>query len=176
MYRNIRDPRATIALFDKVCEDPDIEATFAGTLEGESAAEYFPEGCRVQYAGVLKGKELAEAYDRTDVLINIGNSVLNQMPSKIFEYISSGKPIINVFKSPDCPTLKYLTRYPLALNLFEGDIAEHPAEKAAEVRAFCRESRGKRVPAEEIQKTFAANTFEAFADTIAEWVTRSGSL
>ena len=118
---------------------------------------------------------MAEAYDRTDVLINIGNSVLNQMPSKIFEYISSGKPIINVFKSPDCPTLKYLTRYPLALNLFEGEITEHPAEKAAAIRAFCRETRGKRVPAEEIQSTFAANTFEAFADTIAKWVARTGS-
>ena len=176
MYREIRDPRAAIALFDEVCGDPDIETVFAGSLEGESAAAYFPEGCRVHYAGVLKGKELAEAYDRTDVLINIGNSVLNQMPSKIFEYISSGKPIINVFKSPDCPTLKYLTRYPLALNLFEGEITEHPAEKAAAIRAFCRETRGKRVPAEEIQSTFAANTFEAFADTIAKWVARTGFL
>lgn len=174
MYREIRDPRTAIALFNEVAKDPEIEAAFAGMPADLSAEELFPAGSRVQYLGVLSGDDLKRRYGETDVLINIGNSVDNQMPSKIFEYISTGKPIINIYKSPECPTLKYLTKYPLALNIGEEALKDHLPEKAAEVCAFCRESRGKSVPAEEITKTFAANTFEAFADTIAKWVNGPG--
>ena len=55
---------------------------------------------------------------QADFLLNIGNVVVNQLPSKILEYISTGKPIINVVKSNSCPTLALLQEYP-ALNLFE---------------------------------------------------------
>ena len=100
------------------------------------------------------------------MLVNIGNAVDNQMPSKIFEYISTGKPVVNIYKSPECPTLKYLERYPLALNLYEKDAEERPAENAEKVRAFCLAHRGERVPADKILQLYSANTFEAFAETL----------
>lgn len=43
-----------------------------------------------------------------DFLLNIGNIVTNQLPSKVLEYISTGKPIINVAKSKICPTIELL--------------------------------------------------------------------
>ena len=45
---------------------------------------------------------------QADFLLNIGNVVVNQLPSKVLEYISTGKPIINVVKSKDCPTIELL--------------------------------------------------------------------
>jgi hypothetical protein len=167
MYREIRDPRPAIALFSEVAKDPEITVTFAGHLEDLPEEELFTKESTIRYLGVLKGEDLAKNYAETDVLINIGNSVDNQMPSKIFEYISTGKPIINIYKSPECPTLKYLTRYPLALNLSETDLQN----KAAEVQTFIKTNKTNRVPAEEIQKTFEANTFESFAAAIAKWIT-----
>lgn len=171
MYREIRDPRPVIALFNEVAKDPEITVTFAGHLEDLPEEELFPNESNIRYLGVLKGEDLAKNYAETDVLINIGNSVDNQMPSKIFEYISTGKPIINIYKSPECPTLKYLTRYPLALNLPEEDLKADLPQKAAEVRTFIKANKTNRVPAEKIQKTFEANTFESFAATIAKWIT-----
>lgn len=171
MYREIRDPRPAIALFNEVAKDPEITVTFAGHLEDLPEEELFPKSGKIQYLGKLSGDDLAKNYAETDVLINIGNSVDNQMPSKIFEYISTGKPIINIFKSPECPTLKYLTRYPLALNLPEEDLKADLQNKAAEVRTFIKTNKTNRVPAEEIQKTFEANTFESFAAAIAKWIT-----
>ncbi len=167
MYREIRDPRPAIALFSEVAKDPEITVTFAGHLEGLPEEELFPKDGNIQYLGKLSGDDLAKAYAETDVLINIGNSVDNQMPSKIFEYISTGKPIINIYKSPECPTLKYLTRYPLALNLPETDLQS----KAAEVQFFIKANKTNRVPAEDIQIAFEANTFESFAASIAKWIT-----
>ena len=168
MYREIRDPREAISLFSEVSMDPEIDVTFAGHLEGFSEEELFPENGGVRYMGTLHGEDLRRTYAETDVLINIGNSVDNQIPSKIFEYIGTGKPIINLYKTPECPTLPYLTRYPLALNLFEGDIPKDLPGKAKQVRTFCLETRGKRVSAEEIRETFAENTFGHFAETIRQ--------
>ena len=170
MYREIRDPRPAIALFNEVAKDPEITVTFAGHLEDLPEEELFPKESNIRYLGVLKGDDLAKNYAETDVLINIGNSVDNQMPSKIFEYISTGKPIINIYKSPECPTLKYLARYPLALNLPEEDLKADLPEKAAEVRIFIKTNQANHVPAEDIQKAFEANTFESFAAAIAKWI------
>ena len=164
MYREIRDPGAAIALFSAAGEG--IEARFAGKIVDGTKQEFFPDGCPCRYLGELAGETLAKEYADTEVLVNIGNAVDNQMPSKIFEYISTGKPIINIFKSTDCPTLKYLGKYPLALNIHEAEIRKDPADCVSRVQAFCREHRGERVPAEETKRLYAGNTFEAFAESI----------
>ena len=165
LYREIRDPRAAVALFSRITGE-EITMTFAGGLADGTKEEFFPEGCGCAYAGELHGEALQRQYAETDVLVNIGNAVDNQMPSKIFEYISTGKPVINIYKSPECPTLKYLERYPLALNLYERDITEKPEESAEKARAFCLAHRGERVDPDIIGKLFAGNTFEAFAETL----------
>ena len=164
MYREIRNPQPAVALFSAAGEG--IEARFAGKIVDGTEEEFFPEGSSCRYLGELSGEALAKEYAETDVLVNIGNAVDNQMPSKIFEYISTGKPIINIYRLPDCPTLKYTARYPAVLCIAEAEIREHPEDCAARVRAFCREFRGKRVPAEEIGRLYAANTFEAFAESL----------
>ena len=58
-----------------------------------------------------------------DFLLNIGNVVINQLPSKVLEYISTGKPIINIIKSKNCPTIKLLERTD-SITVFEGDNLE----------------------------------------------------
>ena len=93
------------------------------------------------------------------------------MPSKTLEYINTGKPMVNFYKFADCPTLYYTKRYPLALNLPEEDLKADLPEKAAEVRIFIKTNQANRVPAEDIQKAFEANTFESFAASIAKWIT-----
>lgn len=53
-----------------------------------------------------------------DYLLNIGNTVTNQLPSKVLEYISTGKPVINFYKSEDCPA-KALLENAVAINIPE---------------------------------------------------------
>ncbi len=50
---------------------------------------------------------------KADVLLSIGNVFTNQVPSKIFDYFSLGKPILHVKKIEKCTSIKYLDRYPL---------------------------------------------------------------
>ena len=70
--------------------------------------------------GVVDLETARKGIANADVLINIGNRLTNQVPSKVFEYISTGKPIINLCTMENCPTLSYMNRYPLGLSLIEG--------------------------------------------------------
>ena len=101
-----------------------------------------------------------------DVLINIGNSVPVHMPSKTLEYINTGKPMVNFYKLADCPTLYYTKRYPLALNLFEGD-ADRDAAAVRFIR-FCEDNVGKTVERAFIESEYADCTPRYIAQKILE--------
>ena len=90
------------------------------------------------------------------VLVNIGNSMLNQVPSKLFEYISYGKPIVNICKNRNCPTLAYLEHYPYALNLFEEEGLLEEQRKM--LLDFIEETYNQSVPFDWIQKEYETST------------------
>ena len=166
LYREIRNPRRTAELFTAAGDV--IEMRFVGRLVDGTEAELFPAGHTCLVTGEKRGAELEEEYREADILVNIGNAVYNQMPSKIFEYISTGKPIVNIYRSPECPTLRYLEKYPLALNIPETDVETNLAESAERVRNFCLEKKGQRVPAEEIARLYRGNTYETLAEKLLE--------
>ena len=107
-----------------------------------------------------------QAMADTDVLINIGNSVPVHMPSKTLEYINTGKPVVNFYKLEGCPTLYYTKRYPLALNLYEGD--KDPDAAAKHFIRFCEENVGKTVERSFIESEYADCTPEYIAQKILE--------
>ena len=168
LYREIRNPSAAVRLFSAL--GGDAEMRFIGRIVDGTEAEFFPAGCGCAHVDELSGEALAAEYAAAEVLVNLGNTVDNQMPSKIFEYISTGKPILNIHPSPACPTLTYIEKYPLGLNVAEAEILADVAGCAGKVRAFCRETRGKRVSAETVLRLYAENTYEAFAAKLAEAV------
>lgn len=171
LYREIRNPRRTAELFSAAGDG--IEMRFVGRLVDGTEAELFPAGHTCRVTGEKRGAALEEEYREADILVNIGNAVYNQMPSKIFEYISTGKPIVNIYRSPECPTLRYLEKYPLALNIPETDVETNPAESAERVRSFCLEKKGQRVSAEEIARLYRGNTYETLAEKLLEAVSEA---
>lgn len=97
-----------------------------------------------------------------DILINIGNSLPIHMPSKILEYINTGKPIINFYKREDCPTRYYTKRYPLCLDIFEGE--KNIAGVAERVIDFCKTNKNRIVLRDDILEEFHDCTIEFIAD------------
>ena len=79
----------------------------------------------------------------SDILNNIGNKVINQTPSKVFDYIATRKPIVNIISIPNDTSIKYLKDYPLCLNILEDN--EKVKENAHIFDHFCKVSKGKRV-------------------------------
>lgn len=64
-----------------------------------------------------------------DILINLGNKSTNQTPSKVFDYIGTGKPIVNFHSLADDTSKFYLAKYPQKLNIMEtdDDLSNHVA-------------------------------------------------
>lgn len=92
----------------------------------------------------------------SDILISIGNNVINQMPSKIFEYISSGKPIVHFYKRADDPTINYLIKYPMSLLIDEKNTNILEAQKM--INDFYSSYSGKKIPFDQIESIYSKNT------------------
>ncbi len=53
---------------------------------------------------------------KADILLNLANDNANQIPSKIFEYMMTLKPILNIYRVNNDVGTKFLNKYPLAFN------------------------------------------------------------
>ena len=105
-----------------------------------------------------------------DILVSIGNPYPVHIPSKIFDYISSGKPVIHFYSIPDCPALKYYERYPLAMCVSDKTAV---SEAHKNIVNFCVSNKGKRESWHFIREIFAdvlaEKTINRIIDSLTEW-------
>lgn len=165
LYSDIRSPHYFLDIVSRL--DERFEVTFMGK-ECELLRERFLIETKATIVTLPNQpyETALQAMADADVLINIGNSVPVHMPSKTLEYINTGKPMVNFYKFADCPTLYYTKRFPLALNLYEGDKDLDAAEKRF-IR-FCEENIGKTVERSYIESEYADCTPKYIADRICE--------
>lgn len=166
LHPEIRQPYALLALFAQLSDIPGLQLVMVG-----GGWENFPPdtplacraalGDRLVLTGQLPPETARSMVAGADVLINLGNTVTNQLPSKIFEYFSSGKPVLNLCANPSDPALAYFARYPLALTLFADDAAA--PEK---LRRWLAETSGKHLDFAQSAALFAENTPEAVAHAL----------
>lgn len=156
VYAGVRNPTFAIEIFRHLPNN--IEFKLVGVTESELkklfAIESLPEN--VKCCGLLSVEEADKAIMSADVLINIGNIMKNQVPSKLFSYISTGKPIINICENPDCPSKGYLEKYPLALSIDIDDVELD--NNIVEVENFIRANCSKTCNLLEISKIYRTCT------------------
>lgn len=170
MYSDIRSPQYFLDIVSRL--DERFYVYFMGK-ECDKLRERFEFETKAEVI-TLPQQPYQTAIDAmfdADILINIGNCVPVHMPSKILEYINTGKPMVNFFKFAGCPTTYYTDRYPLCLNLFEGDEdIEAAAQKFVD---FCLEKKGKTVNRELIEREFTDCTPQYIAqcilDKLGDW-------
>ena len=162
-YYQKRDPRYLFALMDRLHEKG-IQLTIAGGyyysgLPTEVISKYFTNRIPyITYLGELPADQADALLNEADVLVHLGNSISDQMPSKILDYISSGKPILNIYGIDDCPTLPYLEHYPLAMNIKDG--TEITDDLIARITQFISQSKGKQILFEQIETIYKECTPE----------------
>ncbi len=125
LYKSIRSPQFLLEIFDalriKSSEDR-VELHFIGPVNDclDVFAPYEHHiGKSVFLHGEVARESVASVLDQADVLINIGNLTSYQLPSKLVEYVSLGKPVLNLYKVPDDASLLFLKGYPAVLNIME---------------------------------------------------------
>ncbi|MGL4830704.1 MAG: hypothetical protein ACRCXG_15590 [Vibrio sp.] len=108
------------------------------------------------FKGVIKKSNINEILDEASFLISIGNKENDIFPSKIFDCISTGIPIIHFSQSVQDPYYQYLNGYNNAIII---DMAKLDLiEEQQRIALFIMESVGKRESYEVISKIFYKQT------------------
>jgi hypothetical protein len=98
---------------------------------------------------------VAQAMRESDVLVNIGNTSRNQLPSKVVEYAALGKPVINIAQIEGDSSTEFFGDYPKALSLMS-DSDEPSAQQIKRAEEFIAQ-----LPTEDVTTTSGRWT-EAF--------------
>jgi hypothetical protein len=122
----------------------------------KEAAKDFPGS--IECHDYIPLAELHTVYRHADYLLNVSHINANMVPSKIFEYMSYGKPVISTFVSRGDSAQKYLERYSEGLCI---DLNAPEEDNISAINAFLSACHPV-VPFEEIQSRFRENTPEAF--------------
>ncbi len=116
IYLGIRDPGYTIKLFNELGKGGKIKLHLYGPERKD-----VPYECSdaIVFHRKVNMDEAKQIIQNADFLVNIGNKMSNQIPSKIYEYISTGLPIINIYKNSNCPSLKLVEKYTNSISVLE---------------------------------------------------------
>ncbi len=164
IYLGIRDPSYTLKIFKPFVEEGKVSLHMVGVDKSELPEEF--REMDICCYGRVKSDVAQKIMNQADVLVNIGNLMTNQIPSKIFDYISQGKTIVNVCKNHNCPTIPYMSEYPLSINLFEDDKLLDSQVK--QLRVFLDENSKKRIEFNEIENLFKKATPKYCANLVYE--------
>lgn len=151
LYPTVREPDFALQLFTAL-HASDLTLTMAGggwqpfAASAQQASAVL--GDRFVQPGPLPPAEAAALEQGADILLSLGNFYDNQMPSKLFSYFGTGKPVLHLAVSDTDPTLPYLARYPLGLVLYKRE-GVTPAV-VDRLRRWIAAMRGRRLPYEEV--------------------------
>jgi len=164
-YEDIRRPDELIKMlsgFD--CRE--LEAEFYGSC-CEYLRNHFEQlpSC-VSLCGTVSNEESKRLIENSDVVLNVGNKNTNQTPSKIFEYISCCKPIINFYESDDDTSLKILKEYPSVIN-----IKNNEKYSIKDVENFCKNA--KEIDAETAERIYEKMLSKNVIKSIDEFIKKS---
>lgn len=87
---------------------------------------------RIIYEGLVPHCELENIYREADALVSIGSKRPDMLPSKIFEYMSTGKRILHIIKGDGDVCKEHYLKYPNALLIDERDDIETNVNKLLE--------------------------------------------
>ena len=166
-YSDVRNPQFLLNLMNKL-RGTDMILHILGRMGDCTTMIDAHIACNsnVIYHGVLPPSVADDVMLQSDALIHVGNAVDSLMPSKILDYISSGKPIINLCKIPSCPTLPLMERYPMGMTIYEyEDLTDEIIDQLV---SFCTTNKGKQIPFDQISKQYYDSTIEYVGDKFYE--------
>lgn len=106
-----RNPEPVLQILDKLSSKK-IVFDFYGYGSAESIVRDFTQNhSQFIFHGKVDTKTAERVRQRADVLLSIGNSDYSQIPSKLIEYIASGKLIIHFSIDDNDPAIKLLEQY-----------------------------------------------------------------
>lgn len=154
-HENIRSPEPLISIFEMLNDKKLALHIIGAGCEDviESYQKKHPEN--VFLHGKVSSEAAFNAMQIADILVNVDNNKDYEImfPSKINDYLSTGKPIINIYSNSNSSVLKYLAGYENVININSNKVEDKTID---ELKAFLK--RTKKVPFDEIYKKYFMST------------------
>ncbi len=118
----------------------------------------------IKLRGSVPHEDILKIEKQADVLLSVGNtgSTMKFVPSKIFEYMSTGKKILHFCETWDDSCVEYYRKYPNACII---NVSENADENKQKIREFLAKPQ-KSVSYSDLCGMFPMNTPEYTADII----------
>lgn len=162
LFADLRDPTCLFDILESCSRQ--LRETLTVEIYGAGDASVFKgwenrySGIRILCHGWVSEDRLDAALEQADVLINVGNIYDHLIPSKLFKYMNTGKPILHQTVSEGDPCLPYLKRYENALTV---DARKPDMEQTQTLAQFLRE-----------RKTIPGQAFRLFPRCTPEYAAR----
>lgn len=181
LIKKVREPSYLISVLSAIKLGTPVRADFfvKGNAAHRVPSGVLKNGLEIVNHGRVSKLEADEAVARADILINIGEVTGRQVSSKVFEYMSTGKPIMHLANLETDAVTSILSRYPLALCLMEDRSQIH--ENARKIYDFIVAGAVKKLTFDQVQSIYPealpSTTADVFRDIVQRQFvgTRQGS-
>ncbi|HHE2859614.1 TPA: glycosyl transferase [Escherichia coli] len=151
-HKGVREPNLVI---EKILSLQDLFASkcqfnFYGPLNGVS----LPESERLKYHGVVERHEALDLMKSFNIIINVENESCPMSPSKIYECMATGKPILNFLSST---RLSSFNNYPLVLNIDEDT-------HSSQIEKFIIDNVNNKLPRKIVDEILTGKTLSSIGD------------
>ena len=160
LFKDIRNPEFIINTF-KYCKNTILK--IYTSADKKWISELVGESENIIFYEPVSHKEIEKLSMEADAFLNIGNSYSCSLPSKIIDYISYGKPIINTYRIDNDPSDALLKKYPICLS-FDERKKDYKAS-AYKIERFLEEEY-KKVSYAELKEIFYTETPEKFIELV----------
>ena len=159
-YWNIRNPEKMLEILSKIIKTK--IKIFSCHCEDifERKKELFTES-ELCLSGRISHDQCLKEFENADFLINLGNAISNQTPSKILEYISFGKPIIHFYFNEDDTCLPILKNYPLSICV---NVEHYSDADIQNINDFILKNKGKKITFDEATKNLKTYRIDYIGD------------
>lgn len=174
LNRRIRNPDRLLALFHAVVQqhpEQKLNLHFYGeTGDCSESLSSVPEEIRsrVHVHGLVSRTEALDAARNALAVVNIGNATHFQLPSKLVEYATAGRPILNLVQQSPDSSEEFLRGVPGVLTLDESRPVARQAESLADFIAGYRTRGPERVPDSWFARFTLENVAEAYEEIISK--------
>ena len=153
LYADRRNPERALSVLSQI-DDIHVDFYISYSNCNSIVDKYLSETIK-SFPAVNRSRYNELIYNEYDILINIGNNFSLQIPSKMLELFSTGRPIINFYQLKDVH-YAMVEKYPLGINIGPDD-----ADAVERVSEFCKQMKGKRLSFEEVEALFPENTMDS---------------
>lgn len=163
-----RNPNFALEILTKLPNNivVDFYSYGSGNTQLEKTAKEFKD--KIISHGKVSSAEAEQARAEGNILLSIGNNDVSQIPSKLFEYIATGKAIVHIALSPIDPAIKTLEKYPLKLILIKGKNYQ-----ISDVQEFIEKYQGTVIPFEIIVRDYFTAYPPKITDKIKQFIDNS---